>query len=259
MSDSASDRAGWDGQRYDRVADPQYRWGKAILDQLFLEGTELVLDAGCGSGRVTEELLRRLPNGKVVAVDASVSMLAQARVRLESCEPAVRFIQCDLLQLDPEVLGGDHPVDAIFSTATFHWIDDHDRLFTNLASVLTPGGQLVAQCGARGNVERVVRAARSAGLEKVARWNFASPEETAHRLLRSGFTDVRVWIQEEPTCFPDTETLVEFIESGCLGEHLAGFPAAERHDIAARVAAAMDEPVIDYVRLNMVARRAGAR
>lgn len=259
MSESASGQAGWDGQRYDRIADPQYRWGKAILDQLVLDGTELVLDAGCGSGRVSEELLRRLPNGKVVAVDASASMLGQARVRLESHGPAVRFIQCDLLQLDPEVLGGDHLVDAIFSTATFHWIHDHDRLFTNLASVLRPGGQLVAQCGARGNVERVVRAARSVGLEKVARWNFASPEETAHRLLRSGFTDVRVWSHEEPTSFRDAKTLVEFIETGCLGEHLAGFPPADRQDMAARVAAAMDEPVIDYVRLNIVARRADTR
>ena len=145
----ATDQAGWDGERYDRVADPQHRWGKAILPRLDLQGTEVVLDAGCGTGRVTEELLSRVPNGRVVALDASASMLDQARRRLRSWGPRVRFVRCDLLALDPQVLGDDHPVDAVFSTATFHWIGDHDRLFANLASVLVPGGQLVASAARR--------------------------------------------------------------------------------------------------------------
>jgi trans-aconitate 2-methyltransferase len=251
-----ADQGGWDGERYDRVADPQHRWGKAILPRLDLDGTEVVLDAGCGTGRVTEELLSRVPNGRVVALDASASMLDQARRRLRSWGPRVRFVQCDLLTLDPQLLGDDHPVDAVFSTATFHWIGDHDRLFANLASVLVPGGQLAAQCGAEGNVERVVRAALLVGLEQVGRWHFASTEETTRRLLRSGFTDVQVWAHPEPTPFPNEEALVEFLETGCLGEHLAALSAAKRHDVAERVAAAMEEPVIDYVRLNVVARRA---
>jgi len=103
-----------DGERYDRVADPQHRWGKAILHQLDLDGTEVVLDAGCGTGRVTEELLRRVPNGRGVALDASSSMLDQARRRLRSWGPKVRFVQADLLALDPQVLTDDHPVDAVF-------------------------------------------------------------------------------------------------------------------------------------------------
>jgi trans-aconitate 2-methyltransferase len=129
-------------------------------------------------------------------------------------------------------------------------------LFTNLASVLVPGGQLVAQCGAEGNVERVVRAARSVGLEQVGSWHFASSEATTRRLLRCGYTDVRVWIHPEPTPFPDEEALVEFLETACLAEHLAALPAAQRHDVAEKVAAVMEESVIDYVRLNIVARKA---
>jgi trans-aconitate 2-methyltransferase len=250
------DQRGWDGERYDRIADPQHRWGKAVLPRLDLQGTEVVLDAGCGTGRVTEELLSRVPNGRVVALDASASMLHQARRRLGSWGPRVRFVQSDLLALDPQLLGDDHPVDAVFSTATFHWISDHDRLFANLASVLVPGGQLVAQCGAKGNVERVVRAALLVGLEQVGTWHFASTEATTRGLLRSGFTDVRVWAHPEPTPFPDEEALVEFLETACLAEHLAALSAAQRHDVAERVAGAMEEPVIDYVRLNIVARRA---
>jgi trans-aconitate 2-methyltransferase len=82
-------------------------------------------------------------------------------------------------------------------------------------------------------------------------------EATTRRLLRSGFTDVRVWTHPEPTPFPNEEALVEFLETACLAEHLSALSAAQRRDVAERVATAMEEPVIDYVRLNIVARRAG--
>lgn len=71
----------WNATKYDRVADPQTRWGAEVLERLPLAGDETVLDAGCGTGRVTELLLARLPRGRVVALDFSSAMLAQARGR----------------------------------------------------------------------------------------------------------------------------------------------------------------------------------
>lgn len=244
----------WDGACYDRLADPQARWGSTVLERLELAGTETVLDAGCGSGRVTQELASRLPAGRIVALDASASMLEQARVRL-SGDQRVRFVLADLLELGPETLGPDAPADAVFSTATFHWVTDHDRLFANLASVLRPGGQLVAQCGAQGNIARLLEAVRSLGVERAGTWVYASAGETTARLRRAGFTSARVWAHPEPTPFPAGAPLADFLETVCLREHLATLPPAERRPFAERVAAAMPEPVIDYVRLNIVARR----
>jgi trans-aconitate 2-methyltransferase len=247
--------ADWDGASYDRVSVPQARWGKAVLARLELYGDETVLDGGCGSGRVTEELLARLPQGHVVALDSSPSMLEQARARLRTAGPRVSFVQADLSTLRPDDLDGMAPVDAVLSTATFHWVTDHDRLFANLRDILRPNGQLVAQCGGQGNIASMIDAVRSLGVDRAGTWLYATPEETAERLARAGFVDVQTWSHPEPAPFPDGEGLTPFLETVCLREHLATLPAEERQPFAQAVAAAMPAPVIDYVRLNIVARR----
>ncbi len=250
-----STRQHWDGATYDRVANPQARWGTAVLERLALRGDESVLDCGCGSGRVTEQLLAALPRGRVIALDASNSMLEQARLRLAPGGERVRFVQADLLELSPATLDGSAPVDAVFSSATFHWITDHPRLFANLAGVLRPGGQLSAQCGAQGNIDRLLEVARSVGLERSTAWEYASAEKTSERLEAAGFENVRVWTHQEPTRFDDEIEMAEFIETVCFGEAVAAMDEAERRALMRDVVTAMPEPVIDYVRLNMVGTR----
>lgn len=246
----------WDAATYDRIADPMTRWGAEVLGRLELSGDEVVLDAGCGSGRVTEKLLERLPDGHVVALDASESMLAEARRRLaERSDTSVSFVQCDLLELEPAVLGEWAPLDAVLSTATFHWVLDHDKLFRNLASVLESGGQLVAQCGAHGNITRLIEAVSAVGAERAGTWLYATPEETEARLRRAGFTDISVWTNPEPTRLEPGEQLETYLETVCLRAHVASLPEPERKSFVASVARAMPEPVIDYVRLNITARK----
>ena len=155
----------WDAVTYERIADPQFGWGAAVVERLELEGDETVLDAGCGPGRVTELLLDRLPRGRVVALDGSPAMIGRARERLRRFGDRARFLVADVGEPIPLA----EPVDAIVSTATFHWVPDHDALFRNLAAVLRPGGQLVAQCGGAGNLDTVVAALRDLGATRSAR------------------------------------------------------------------------------------------
>jgi trans-aconitate 2-methyltransferase len=239
----------WDAATYDRVSRPQLEWGLAVLERLPLRGDERVLDAGCGSGRVTAELARRLPRGEVVAVDASAAMVARAR---EALPPGARVIQADLLELEL-----DEPVDAVFSTATFHWILDHARLFERLHGLLRPGGRLIAQCGGEGNVTRFLaatdRVAPRYELDDLApSWRFASPEETRGLLEAAGFADVRCWLSEAPVTPPDPPA---FLASVCCGQHLE-LLAPELHDGFVRdVLAELDDPpVLDYVRLDLDAQ-----
>jgi trans-aconitate 2-methyltransferase len=86
----------WDAATYDRVSSPQVEWAGPVLDRLELRGDETVLDAGCGTGRVTAVLAQRLPRGRVIAVDGSPAMVAEARKRLPG-DVDVRV--ADLLEL----------------------------------------------------------------------------------------------------------------------------------------------------------------
>lgn len=201
---------------------------------------------------MTEVLAERLPHGSVVALDASPAMLEEARRRLARFGDRVEYVLADLAR--PLPIQGR--VDAVLSTATFHWVTDHDALFRNLAAVLRPGGQLVAQCGAAGNIRQVLDAARRAGLDGQPPTYFPTPEETRARLEDSGFVEIEVWTKEEPTPIEPGEPLEAYLRTVCLRGHLESVPVEERDAAVRRVAALLPRPEIDYVRLNIRARRA---
>jgi trans-aconitate 2-methyltransferase len=244
----------WDASTYERLSQPLAAMGVDVLSRLELDGDETVLDAGCGTGKVTAALLERLPRGRVLAVDAAPSMVLQARERLPD---AVDVRQADLLDLALE-----EPVDAVLSTATFHWIADHDRLFRNLLAALKPGGRLVAQCGGKGNVAAV----KAAGFAVAARapfaehlgdwpgdWHFASPADTDARLRRLGFSDVWCW-RTEVRVEPDDA--VGYLGAICCGSFVERLPEELREAFVEQVTAELPEPVVlEYVRLNVLARR----
>ena len=243
----------WDGDSYDRVSQPMELLGRAVLERLELRGDETVLDAGCGTGRVTEALVERLARGRVIAVDASESMVRVASERLGG---RAEVWLCDLLELRVA-----EPVDAIFSTATFHWISDHDRLYRRLRAALAPGGQLVAQCGGEGNIASVhaaasVLAARppfASYLEGwVGPWNFTSPEQARSSLMQAGFAEARCWLMAAPV---RPEEPHEYLRTVNLGAHLQRLPVQLRDDFVEAVLERLGTPLtIDYVRLNIDAR-----
>jgi trans-aconitate 2-methyltransferase len=244
----------WDAGTYDRVSTPQLQWASVVLERLSLRGDELVLDAGCGSGRVTRLLLERLPSGHVIAVDSSAEMVEHAREAFAGDERVTVF-RADLAELELE-----EPVDAVFSNAVFHWIPDHDALFEHLHAALRPGGVLVAQCGGEGNVARFHAAAREVAsgepyAEHLANWtgpwNFASADETAERLERAGFTKIDTWLEPSPVTPDDPLT---FVKTVCLGPHLQRLPEELREDFAQAVCDRAG-PRLDYVRLNIDAKK----
>ena len=243
----------WNAAAYKTLGAPVEAMGRDVLTRLELHGDETVLDAGCGTGGVTEALAERLPRGRVIAVDGSRSMVEQARERLPD---RVEVREADLLELTV-----DEPVDAILSTATFHWIADHDGLFTRLLAALKPGGRLVAQCGGEGNVAAV----KQAGFDLAARepfaehlgdwpgdWNFASPADTEARLRRLGYADVWCWSSRVDVHVDDP---AGYLATICLGSFLERLPEDLHEPFVEAAVEQLGAPLtIEYVRLNILAR-----
>lgn len=238
----------WDAASYDRLPIPMTGWGLAVLERLPLRGDERVLDAGCGTGQVTSALRDRLPHGELIALDASASMLERARDRLG--DDRVTYVLHDLLEPIPI-----EPVDAILSTATFHWVPDHDRLFANLANALRPRGPLAAQCGGAGNIATVTAALHDLGRDIVWDKVFPTAEETTRRLERAGFVEIACELVPAPARIP-LEDLEAYLATVCMGGVLDATPEEDRAPLVSEVAGRMAEPVIDYVRLNISALRA---
>jgi len=240
----------WNAASYDAISAPQQQWGADVVARLRLEGDEHVLDAGCGTGRVTELLLERLPRGRVVAVDGSPSMADLARERLD--RRRVDVICADLLELQL-----DRTLDAAVSTATFHHIFDHDKLFARIRAVLRQDAQFAAQCGGYGNIDR----ARRVGAELAQRdpygehlatmgelWHYATVDESTARLERAGFAVADCWLEPKPTTPPRPR---EFLETVIFAPYLERLPAELRSPFLDELEPLLGEPlVLDYVRLN---------
>ncbi|HEY8303722.1 MAG TPA: methyltransferase domain-containing protein [Solirubrobacteraceae bacterium] len=240
----------WDGASYDRISGPMEALGLEVLARLNLAGSETALDAGCGSGRITQALVERLPHGRAIGVDQSASMVAAARKRLGT---GMDLRVADLLELELE-----RPVDAILSTATFHWIADHERLFERLRAALLAGGRMVAQCGGEGNIDTLRgRVSTLLAAQPYAEhfadwtppWNYAGPDRTRERLLAAGFSSAECWLTPAPR---ELEHPREFLSTIVLGPHVQRLPVKLRECFMNDVLDLLGEPVVvDYVRLNI--------
>jgi trans-aconitate 2-methyltransferase len=255
----------WNAGVYHRVSNPQLDWGLPVLNRLPLDGGETVIDLGCGTGRLTEKLVERLPRGRALAVDQSGNMLQIAREHLlPRFGRRVAFACADAAAL-PFV----DAADAVFSTATFHWVLDHERLFASLFMALRPGGRLVAQCGGGPNLHRLHERCVHLMREPLFAphfsrwrdpWEFADAEITARRLERAGFMDIETSVHASPVLQPDARSYSEFVEHVICRPHLAYLQDASlRARFMDRLTeqAALDSPAfeLDYWRLNIDATR----
>ncbi|MEZ5287101.1 MAG: methyltransferase domain-containing protein [Vicinamibacterales bacterium] len=246
------------------MSGPQTGWGARVLERLSLDGDERVIDAGCGSGRLTALLVARVPRGRVVALDRSWNMLQTARANLRpDFGDRVRYIQAALPALPVQGWA-----DVVFSTATFHWIPDHPALFAAIFAAVRPGGRLHAQCGGGPNLARAHALAeevmQTPTFEPYFRewpgvWQFASAEETRERLAAAGFVDIDTGLEEATTTLASEADYREFVTTVIYHPHLLRVPDALKpafvDEVTRRAAEGPTPFTLDYWRLNMQATR----
>ena len=241
----------WDGQSYDRISGPMQAMGRAVLARLELAGDETVLDAGCGSGAITEALIERLPRGRVIAVDASASMVAgrarAARARERTCARPT----CSSSSSRSPSTRSSRPRPSTGSPTT-------SGCSRRLRAALRPGGRLVAQCGGEGNITKLRgRAAAVLAREPYAEhfrdwrapWNYAGAGDTASACSRPASPAPSAGSRRRPR---EPEHPREFLSTIVLGPHVQQLPEELREPFMDEVLAELGEPVVvDYVRLNI--------
>jgi len=254
----------WNAEVYERIGTPMRRWAQAVIDDLHLRGDETVLDAGCGSGSVTFDLLERLPRGRIYAVDSSPDMISKiAQAIDERGTTNVYPIRASLTDF-----GLPEQVDVVFSNAVLHWIPDDDALFGCLFRAAKPGGRFRAQCGGGQNIARLMEATEAVeklelygqylGLAEFRKYRTA--EQAKEAMERAGWTDVRASLFDSPVRFDNHDDAALYLRTIILQRHVAALPE-EHQDPFLR--AVIDETIrrfgepftADYVRLDLWARR----
>ncbi len=255
----------WNAAEYHRLSAPQFQWGQRVLGALRLCGDELVLDAGCGTGKLTRLLLENLPKGRVVGLDLSRNMVQHARQSLCSeFGNQSEFVAADLLALPFAA-----KFDGIFSTASFHWVLDHDALYRNLYASLKPGGWLHAQCGGGDNLKRLRERVRalsrteefSPWLSRFSEpWFFSDAKDAAARLQAAGFTAIDTSIEPAAFAVASLQEFKSYLRVFVLHRHLERLPDqaySERYLQQLAEQCGHDNPpwTLDYWRLNLRARK----
>lgn len=237
----------WDATTYDDLPLPHVEWGRRVVERLDPPQHARVLDAGCGTGRDAALLLQRRPDVHLVGLDGSANMIEQARTRLGE---RAELVVADLTEPLPV-----EPVDAVMSVAAFHWVADHDLLFSRLAAAMRPGARLVSDCGGHGQLHNVDAALERVTGEAALGVAFRGTEETEESLRGAGFEVRSVVLRPDPLRLEDVALMERYLATVCLGGYLADLPAEEHADFVRGVREAMPEPVIDYVRLEVDAVR----
>ncbi len=251
----------WNAELYDRIGTPMRRWAQAVIDDLDLRGDETVLDAGCGSGSVTFDLLAKLPRGKIYALDASAEMIASLAKQV--AERGVTNIVPSHASLTDFTL--PEQVDCVFSNAVFHWIPDDDALFGSLYRAAKPDGRLRAQCGGFGNNAHVLEAVevvrQQPRFEPHLRGfsdskKYRKPDEAQAALERAGWRDVRTNLFAQPVPFDTRDDGAQYVATILLRDHIARLPEADReayaHAVVEETVRRNGEPyTADYVRLDL--------
>lgn len=183
----------WNTEFYDHKHGFVTRLGSDLLEMLAAQAGERVLDIGCGTGHLTNQIAAA--GATVVGLDSSAEMIDAARQQY----PALTFVQADATHFSFE-----SPFDAIFSNAALHWIRPPDDAVRCMSAALRPNGRFVVEFGGKGNVQSVYRALADAilhitGRQVEAENYFPSVGEYASLLEQHGIEVIRAELFERPT------------------------------------------------------------
>jgi trans-aconitate 2-methyltransferase len=238
-------KGSWDALTYDQVSRlVQYKWGQQVIKSRKWRGSEIVMDAGCGSGLLTKQLAKQVPIGKLYAVDIDSNMIKQAKRNLKS------FDNIEIIHSSFTDVKVPRRMDVVFSNSALHWVQDHRKAFQNFWQMLKPmnsnditdinassdsdnntdsSGQLLIQCGGYGNLQEII-----AILERLTEldqfkeyfadwkqpWHFAKAEDTSKLLQEIGYVNTKVYYSDDCVTLPNRRIYSKFVKTVVMKSYL---------------------------------------
>jgi trans-aconitate 2-methyltransferase len=230
----------FDGKKYEKTSAHQKEWGAKLISELALRGNERVLDLGCGDGVNTDLIARALPNGEVIGIDASKGMI-------DAAKPKEKTNLCFIL-MDIDEISFEDEFDVIYSNAALHWIKDHYRLLRNVLKALRDGGLLRFNFAADGNCAHFFKVIRKAmGKQKFNRffsdfswpWYMPTIDEYTQLVSQSGLVAAKVWVENADRYFPDTESMIGWVDQPSLVPFISCIPESQKADFRGYVVSEM--------------------
>lgn len=233
-----------------------FEYGSSLVDLLDPQPGEVILDVGCGSGQLTQEIANL--GATAVGFDADASMVARATNE----HPGLIFFQADATTLKIS-----HQMDAVFSNAALHWIKDAEAAVASMVSVLKPRGRFVVEFGGKGNVQRIVQATNKVLGRPVDNdpWYFPSIVEYASLLEAHGMEVESAALFDRPTALEEgAHGMANWLRmfGGML---LQEVPETSREQVIENIVSLLREEeesmfdgqvwTADYRRLRIVARK----
>jgi trans-aconitate 2-methyltransferase len=190
----------WDASDYAKNSQGQYGWAMGNIGKLALRGAESVLDIGCGDGKITAEIAKRVPHGRVIGIDRSEEMIALATRLIQLPNTTFRVLDAQTLDFDSEF-------DAVFSNSALHWMPDPEAVVRGIARALKPGGRIFLSMGGQGTASSAFKAL--AAMSQDPRWSeaisraispyhFLGPQEYGPWLASAGLHADRVELVAKP-------------------------------------------------------------
>ena len=187
----------WDAQEYEKHSQGQQKWARELIEKISLNGTENVLDLGCGDGKVTAEISKLVRKGSIIGIDNSAAMIKLATDR----HSAAIYSNLSFKEMDAGNLKFDDRFDLIFSNAVLHWVKDQKPVIKGMFKSLKHGGRVLLQMGGKGNAAEIVEVLSELQTEK--KWHtyfsgfdfpfyFPGTNEYEALLLDCGFTLNRI-------------------------------------------------------------------
>ncbi|MFO7833130.1 MAG: methyltransferase domain-containing protein [Halohasta sp.] len=242
----------WNASTYDDAHSFVYEYGEDVVDLLDPQPDERILDLGCGTGHLTQQIAEA--GATAVGLDQSAEMVEAARER---------FPDCEFVHADARGFTVDEPFDAVFSNAALHWIPEQDAVLDSVVDALRPGGRFVAELGGHGNIAAIVSATHAElaarGYERPMPWYFPTVGEYASRLEAHGLEVRYTRLFDRPTELDGEDGLATWLE-GFGDSLLAGLSEADQQSVIEGVEARLREEYFfegswtaDYRRLRVVA------